>query len=71
MKCGKEENKMSENKDNNDNKEIKEVTSKTLVDFKIPENLLNEQNQKKKTNIILWKKSLIINYINLKRILND
>lgn len=39
---------MSENKDNNDNKEIKEVTSKTLVDFKIPEDLLNEQNQKKK-----------------------
>ena len=39
---------MSEHKDNNDNKEIKEVTSKTLVDFKIPENLLNEQNQNKK-----------------------
>ncbi len=39
---------MSEHKDNNDSKEIKEVTSKTLVDFKIPENLLNEQNQKKK-----------------------
>ena len=39
---------MSEHKDNNDNKEIKEVTSKTLVDFKIPEDLLNEQNQKKK-----------------------
>ena len=39
---------MGENKDNNDNKEIKEVTSKTLVDFKIPEDLLNEQNQKKK-----------------------
>lgn len=48
MKYGKEENKMSENKDNNDNKEIKKVTSKTLVDFKIPEDLLNEQNQKKK-----------------------
>ena len=48
MKYGKEENKMSEHKDNNDSKEIKEVTSKTLVDFKIPENLLNEQNQKKK-----------------------
>ena len=39
---------MSEHKDNNDSKEIKEVTSKTLVDFKIPEDLLNEQNQKKK-----------------------
>ncbi len=39
---------MSEHKDNNDSKEIKEVTSKTLVDFKMPENLLNEQNHKKK-----------------------
>ena len=43
MKYGKEENKMGENKDNNDNKKIKEVTSKTLVDFKIPEELLKDQ----------------------------
>ena len=39
---------MGENKDNNDNKEIKEVTSKTLVDFKIPEELLKDQKHKKK-----------------------
>ena len=48
MKYGKEENKMGENKDNNDNKKIKEVTSKTLVDFKIPEELLKDQKHKKK-----------------------
>ena len=39
---------MGENKDNNDNKKIKEVTSKTLVDFKIPEELLKDQKHKKK-----------------------
>lgn len=39
---------MGENKDNNDNKEVKEVTSKTLVDFKIPEELLKDQKHKKK-----------------------
>ena len=39
---------MGENKDNNDNKRIKEVTSKTLVDFKIPEELLKDQKHKKK-----------------------
>lgn len=39
---------MGENKENNDDKKIKEVTSKTLVNFKIPEELLKDQKHKKK-----------------------